>query len=170
MKYVGYWSILFVGLLVQTTGSSGLVIFGYKLEVLLLLTLLFAIIHGPYGGAILGFVGGLMQDLLVGHYIGLYASVLMFVCLGVGYLSKRLYKENFLVRFMAIFAGTAQAKICFLVGKIAFGATVYFGRVTFMTILGSALLNAFVGLLIFRPLVLLDKRLIYWDEVFKRTG
>ncbi len=170
MKYLGYSVILIVGLALQTAAPSSLIMFGFQPELVLLLALLFALMQGPLDGAIFGFFGGLMLDLLVGRFIGLRAITIMLSSVGIGLVTNRLYKENFVVRFSAIFLGTLVGQILYLVGIVAFGRTVAWSLTTWRTILGTSIFNGLLSVVLFRPFVALNKRLIFWDELFKRTG
>lgn len=169
MKHVGYGLVVILGLALQTSWP-GLVIVGFRPELLLLLTLIFAMLEEPWGAAGFGFASGLMKDLLVGKFIGLYAGTYLLMAILVGFVTKRLYRENFLVRFFAIVAGTALGQVLYLLGAASFGFSSPWSWITWSSILGTSLFNGLVGLLVYRPLVAMNKRLIYLDELLKRTG
>ena len=169
MKHVGYGLVVILGLALQTS-LPGLVIVGFRPELLLLLTLIFAMLEEPWGAAGFGFASGLMKDLLVGKFIGLYAGTYLLMAILVGFVTKRLYRENFLVRFFAIVAGTVLGQVLYLLGAASFGFSSPWSWITWSSILGTSLFNGLVGLLVYRPLVAMNKRLIYLDELLKRTG
>ena len=168
MKYVGYGLIIIVCLALQTA-SPGLVVFGRQHELLLLLTLLFAMLQGP-GASVFGFVSGLFQDILVGRFIGLYAGTYLLMAILVGFLAKRLYKENALVRFFAIVLGTVLGQLLYLFGAASFGSSSPQSWVLISGVVGTGLLNGIVGVLLYRPFMALNERLIYLHELLKRTG
>lgn len=170
MKYLGYGLFLFLGILLQTAGSPGLLFFGFKPEIMLLLALLFGMIQPPWSGALFGFFSGLIYDLLTGRFIGLYAVTLMLAAISVGFVTKRLYKENVVVRFLAVFGGSIFGQLLYLIGIMAFGHSFPWSWLTISTVLGTSLVNAGLSLVLFRPLIALHKRLIYLDELYKRTG
>lgn len=169
MKYVGYGSIIIAGLALQTA-SPGLALFGLKPELMLLLTLLFAMLQEPVGAGIFGFVSGLLQDILVGQFIGLYAGTYLLMAILVGFLAGRLYKENLLVRFFAIISGTVLGQVLYLFGAASFGSSSPESWSLVFGIFGTALFNGVVGVLLYRPLVAINHRLIYLHELLKRTG
>ena len=169
MKHVGYGLVVILGLALQTSWP-GLVIVGFRPELLLLLTLIFAMLEEPWGAAGFGFASGFMKDLLVGKFIGLYAGTYLLMAILVGFVTKRLYRENFLVRFFAIVAGTVLGQVLYLFGAASFGFSSPWSWITWSSILGTSLFNGLVGLLVYRPLVAMNKRLIYLDELLKRTG
>lgn len=170
MKYVAYCLALIVILVLQTAGAPGILFFGYKPELLLLVALLFAIILDVPTAAALGFLAGLMQDLLVGRFITLHATSFLVMAVAVGLLTKRFYRENFIVRFCALFLGTAGGQILYLLGAASFGFAKPWTLATGWGILITSIFNGLVGMLLFRPFVALNKRLLYLHELVKRTG
>lgn len=170
MKYVGYGLLMILGLALQTSGSPGLMLFGFKPELMLLLTLLFAMLQNRDGGPMFGFFSGLLQDLLIGHFIGLHAGTFMLTAILVGFVTRRFYKENFLVRFFAVFGGTVVGQVLYLLGAASFGVSSSWSLGTWSTILATSVLNGLIGMILFRPLASLNKRLVYLDELLKRTG
>jgi len=169
MKRIGYGLIVLLALGMQTS-SPGLAIFGFRPELLLLLTLILAMLDEPVAAGSFGFVSGLLQDLLVGQFIGLYAGTYLLMAILVSYVTRRLFKENFLVRFSAIFLGTVLGQVLYLLGAASFGFSNPWSWGTWSVILGTGLVNGLIGVLLYRPLVAVNKRLIYLDELFKRTG
>lgn len=169
MKYMGYGLIIILALALQTV-TPGLKLFGFRPELILLLTLGLAMLEetGVAGG--FGFISGLLQDLLIGRFIGLYAGTYLLMAILVGFVTRRLYKENFLVRFAATFAGTVLGQVFYLLGAASFGSSSHWSWTTWSAILGTGLLNGCIGVLLYRPLVALNNRLIYLDELLKRTG
>lgn len=170
MKYLGYCLLLFGGILLQTAGSPGIHLFGFKPELLLLLTLLVAMLQEPDLGASFGFFAGLMRDLLIGRFVGLSAVLFFAVAILIGFVTKRLYKEHFAVRFLTVLTGTMLGQIFYLLGTMSFGADFSWSTGVWYTIFATSFVNGFLSILIFWPLVAYHKRLIYLDELYKRTG
>ena len=170
MKYVAYWLLLLLALVLQTASAPGALCFAFKAELLLLVTLLFAMFLDSPTHAIFGFIAGLMQDLVVGRFITLNAGVFMLMAIVVGFVTKRFYRENFVVRFVALFFGTALGQVLYLLGAASFGIARSWTMATWQTILLASVFNGLIGMLLFRPLTALNKRLIYLDELIKRTG
>ncbi|HHT89527.1 MAG: rod shape-determining protein MreD [Bacillota bacterium] len=170
MRTIGYALIMVLGLAFQTAGSPGFVLFGTKPELMLLLTLLFAMLLEPGGAACFGFFSGLLQDVLIGRFIGLYAMTYLLMAVLAAFVAKRFYKENFLVRFLIVLGGTLLGQIVYLLGAASFGSAGSWSWVTWRSILGTSALNGLLGVLLYRPLLALHKRLVYIDELLKRTG
>lgn len=170
MRYVGYGLILMIALLIETGGAPGLSLFGVRPELLSLLTMLFTMSHGSQRGAVFGFSAGLMHDLLIGRFIGLYASVLLLLGAVIGFITEQLFKDNFLVRLGTVFAGTALSQVLYFLGMAAFGRGISWLQLGWQSVLAASVLNTLLSLFLYRPMLILDKRLNYWHELLKRTG
>ena len=94
MKYAGYGLIIILALALQTTLPK-LAFVGAQPEFVLLLTLIFAMFEELRGAKGFAFAGGLLQDLLVGRFIGLYAGTYLLMAVLMSFVTQRLYKENF---------------------------------------------------------------------------
>ncbi len=138
---------------------------------MLLLVMLFTMIWGPRRGAAFGFcAGGLLQDLLVGRFIGLNGIVLMLLAYTIGFITEQLFKENLLVRFAAVLGGTALGQILYLLGTAAFGMDISWPAIRWQAIVAASVVNALLSFALYKPLLAFDERLHYWHEVLKRTG
>ncbi len=117
MRYV-YITLLFIlCLILQSTVFSIATVAGIKPDLVLILVVLFALIRGSREGAVVGFIGGLLQDLLLGHFIGLNILPKMAVGVIFGMLEKKVYKENFFIPVITvIIATTINESIIFLLG------------------------------------------------------
>ncbi len=169
MKYVGYGFIIILALALQTV-SPGLGLFGFRPELILLLTLGLAMLEEARFAAGFGFISGLLQDALIGQFIGLYAGAYLLMAVLVGLATRRFYKENFVVRFVVIFSGTVFGQILYLSGAASFGSSNLWSWATWSAILGTGLVNGILGVLLYRPFYAVNKRLAYLDELLKRTG
>ncbi len=94
-----YFLALVLGfILLQSTALNFIAINGIKPDLVLVLIILNGFLRGTREGAFLGFVGGVMQDLVSGGYFGMYALT----NITAGYLGGlgegRLYRDN---RFIA---------------------------------------------------------------------
>ncbi|HBG10446.1 MAG: rod shape-determining protein MreD [Limnochordia bacterium] len=170
MKYVAYGVLILLTLVLQTAGVPGIVFFGFKPELMLMLTLLAGMIMPPAEAAVFGFFAGLAQDLIVGRFLTLHAGVFVLMALAEGFVARRFYRENILVRFSSLLLGTAMGEVLYLLGAASFGLSRPWTLGTWTGILAVSVVNGFLGALVYRPLVRLNKRLVYYDELLKRTG
>ena len=92
----------FFALILQSTVFNVLSVAGGKPDFLLLFVVFYAIFRGPLPGGVLGLALGLMEDLMVGRFIGLNAICKGLIGYAVGSAEKRLYKDNFFVPIAAL--------------------------------------------------------------------
>lgn len=170
MKIILFGLLFITALVLQSTIFTVIPIFGAYPELVLLIVIVFSLINGGAVGAKLGFAGGLLQDVVFGRFIGLNAVIMMGVGYGAGVLSQRLYKENYVVPFLSVALGTWAAQLLYLLGMTLFGFPVPLDRTVLLVVLGSGLYNGLLSLLMYRPFVHLNERIIYWDELVKRAG
>jgi len=112
---------------------------GIKPDLLMLLTIYIAMHHRLPGGLLWGLGAGLLEDLYLGRYIGMYTLTLAVVAALSHWLSKRWYRENFLITtFMVlIVTGVGQILVAFLslgaglhwslsdIGRLIIGVSLY---------------------------------------------
>jgi rod shape-determining protein MreD len=79
MKYIFHTIFIFVFSIIQATLFNYLSILGVKPNLFLIYVVLISCIASQKEGAILGFVSGLVLDILVGKIIGLNAILMMLV-------------------------------------------------------------------------------------------
>jgi len=105
----------------------------------MLLTIYIAMHHRLPAGLIWGLGAGLLEDLYLGRYIGMYTLTLTVVAALSYWLSKRWYRENFLITtFMVlIVTGVGQILVAFLslgaglhwsltdIGRLVIGVSLY---------------------------------------------
>ncbi|MBR6906698.1 MAG: rod shape-determining protein MreD [Selenomonadaceae bacterium] len=108
MKKIGIWAAFAAGLYVFQSSLFPLLAYhGISVNLLLLLTVSFAFLHGCRFGVLMGFCAGLLQDLGTGTFLG--CSVLSYMVIGwvCGKLSDRVFKEEFFLPIMASVFATA---------------------------------------------------------------
>lgn len=103
----------FGGLILQSTLFSKLTLWGAKPDLLLILTIYIAFLKGVKKGAFVGIVLGLLEDLFMAKYIGLNALAKGLVGFVIGFLEKRMYKDNFIVSFVTVVLGTILYVLAF---------------------------------------------------------
>ncbi len=130
---------------VQSSLVDKLAVWGVKPDLPLLLTLSIGLLYGWRSGAVVGLAAGLLQDLLLGRYLGLNALALGLTGALVGLAEPRIWKENLLVVLLGSFAGTVFAHLAEFLTLLVFGRPVEF-LVTWRTaILPGAVYNSLLG-------------------------
>ncbi len=106
MHVVYFLLLVVVSLTLQATVLDYVTIMGIKPELVMLLIALSGFLLGTREGAFLGFVGGMVEDLFLGSYIGLNAFSKMAAGYLAGLLGERLYRENSLIATGVTFIAT----------------------------------------------------------------
>ena len=124
----------FFAVLLQNTVFNVLAVAGGKPDFILILVVFFAIFRGPVQGGALGIGLGLLEDLMVGRFIGINA-----LCKGIiGYLAgtveKRLYKDNFFVPMLALAVATFAQTLLYWFFSCLIGSIVGLDKVLLIAI------------------------------------
>ncbi|EGW38394.1 rod shape-determining protein MreD [Desulfosporosinus sp. OT] len=112
---------------------------GIKPDLLMLLTIYIAMHHRWPSGVLWGLGAGLLEDLYLGRYIGMYTVTLAVVAFLSYWLAERWYRENFLLTTFMVFIVTmvGQAVVAFLslgaglhwslgdIGELVIGVALY---------------------------------------------
>ncbi len=75
-------------------------------DLLLVLVITWGFILGERRGAILGLIGGLLQDVLFGAGLGCFALAKMLAGYGAGLLEREFFRERLLAPVLLVFTGT----------------------------------------------------------------
>lgn len=114
--------VLVTALLLQSTLFGQLSLLGVRPELVYLVTILFALIEGPYEGALVGFAGGLFQDFLLNEPKGITALTLTVLGYTVGLSRQFVASPSPLLPTVAVAVGTAAGLafhtiVSFLLGR-----------------------------------------------------
>ncbi|MBI2874378.1 MAG: rod shape-determining protein MreD [Firmicutes bacterium] len=96
-KIVFLATLIVAGLIIQSGVFPLFSVNGIKPDLLLLLVIAFAVQRGGETGAVLGLVTGLIQDIVFGHVLGLFAGSKMVTGALAGLIGRRFFGENPLV-------------------------------------------------------------------------
>ena len=159
VKILIYTTLVILALILQTTLFASWSFLIVVPDLILVLVVLFSLINGPTFGAKFGFFSGLGTDLLVGEMIGLGALTKMIIGITVGLLSKRFYKENYIIPFISVVIATVIDQLLYVLGMLLFGRTISL----FVVLKNSFYLlvyNGILTLLLYLRLFYLNERLI----------
>jgi len=129
---------------------------GIKPDLLMLLTIYIAMHHRLNSSILWGFGAGLLEDLYLGRYIGMYTLSLMVVAFFSYWLAERWYRDNFLITPFVVFFVTAAGQL--VVAFLSLGAGLQWStgdiaRLVFGVSLYNAILVPFTYPLIHRSFV-----------------
>lgn len=170
MKVAAIIMLFLLAMLLQTTVFSVLPVWGAYPDLLTILVVNLGMLNGRTEGARLGFLAGLIRDLLVGRYIGLNALATCLVGFLAGAAVQRLYRDNFFVPCFFTMVGTWVGRSLVLLGMALFGAAVQWNLQMLFSIVLSGLYSAVITLFIYRRFARLNELIIYWDELVRRSG
>ncbi|MEO5616453.1 MAG: rod shape-determining protein MreD [Candidatus Eisenbacteria bacterium] len=92
--FVGFFLLIAVALLLRSTALTVLAARGVVLDVLVFVTVVWALRRGEASGTLLGFVLGLAADLDAGHWLGRHALALSLVGYATGRLGHTLVRDR----------------------------------------------------------------------------
>ena len=157
-------AIGFLILILQSTVLRGIAIGGVMPDLLLILTVCAAIVHGGRRGSLVGFIVGLMEDLLFFKVLGFYALIYMLIGYVSGYLTRNLSRSMILLPIgfclvASLFAGLFQfVFLRFMSGDIRLG---YYLR---NLILPETIYTVLLGVVLYPLLILLNELTERLDE------
>ena len=99
-------AILITALLLQSTVFAEVRLLGARPELMYLVVIVLAILEGPSEGAVVGFVGGMMQDFLLNQPKGITALTLTLLGYTVGLARQYIVSPSPLLPTMMVLAGT----------------------------------------------------------------
>jgi rod shape-determining protein MreD len=140
--------VIVTALLLQSTVFAQLRLLGVRPELLYLVTILVAFLEGPGEGAVIGFVGGFAQDLLLNEPKGILALTLTLLGYTMGMLRQFIVSPSPFLPVILVALGTAggvlfYVTVSFLLGN--FDSSIGFAvRVALLSALYNAILTPIV--------------------------
>jgi len=146
MRIVVVVLLSLLGLILQTTIFSHLRFFGMIPDLVLILTVCFALLRGATEGAIVGFFSGLLEDMFSGQSLGINAISKMLIAYVIGLTEEKVYKENPWVAVVALLVATILDNLLAIFLYKTFFTLPNLGFTTFNRVLWPAILyNIFLA-------------------------
>ncbi len=152
MRYLIMTVLFFISLILQSTLFSHLTVAGVKPDLVLILVIFYALLHGPKEGVFIGLVGGLLQDLMFGQNIGMNALAKLITGYAFGVLERKIYKENLLIPIFALFLGTFLNETVLYFIRLAKGAPINYFTYVRSVIFSTAIYNSCLAPFIYERL------------------
>lgn len=149
MRVLKLVALISLSLMLQTVVFPFLKIMGAVPDLILLITVSIGLLYGEREGMATGILGGLLTDLLHGHFVGLSAFSKGATGFFFGYLSDRIFKDNLVVPVVAGFAGTIIEQIAYLLAGNTVGQVLPVWPGAYRVVLPMALYDALLGPLTF---------------------
>lgn len=150
MRFVAYFLVMVLTLILQSTVVSIFQIGGAKFDLPLVLVICVALTKGEKFGATFGLIFGLLEDMMYGRLLGFYAIIKFAVGYLLGYFSKDIFKGPIIITmgitfFVTIVYNLLFMFLCYLTGECA-RTWHYF----LPTVLPVAILNMIISPFIYR--------------------
>ena len=158
--------LILISYLIQSTMIRILPIGGVAPNLLIILTSCFGFMRGKKDGMIVGFISGLVMDILFGDLIGFYALVYMVIGYLNGFFASIFYPED--IKLPVALITSSELVYCFIVyifqfliqGKLRFGY--YFLHI----ILPEIVYTIFVTIIIYKIILNINE----WLEDLERRS
>ncbi|MBO4267202.1 MAG: rod shape-determining protein MreD [Lachnospiraceae bacterium] len=158
--------LILIAYLLQSTMIRILPMGGVAPNLLIILTSCFGFMRGKKEGLFIGFVSGLIMDVLFGNIIGFYALVYMIIGYLNGFFSSIFYPED--IKLPMVLITSSELVYCFIVyffrfliqGKLRFGY--YFLHI----ILPEIVYTIFVTIIIYKIILNINE----WLEDMERRN
>jgi len=141
MRYILIAIMFFLSLILPGTVFHFWSWSGIKPDFLMLLTIYIAMHNRLSTSMFWGLGAGLLEDLYLGRYIGMYTLTLAVVAFLSYWLSERWYRENFIVTTFMVFLVTAVGQAIIAALSLGAGLTWTFDEIRYLVI-GVALYNS----------------------------
>jgi rod shape-determining protein MreD len=149
MQYLIMTAVILASVVLQSILLNHLTIVGAKPDLILLVVVFLGLFKGSTGGAMAGFCGGLIYDLMSSSLLGLNALSLTLVGFLVGLIHGKVYGENIVLQVVLAFAATLMSNILFFLLSAIFHLASPLGHGLGRIILPAALYNICLVLPIF---------------------
>ena len=152
--------IIFVCFLIQSTFWNIFTFTNIKPNLMLILIVSFAIMHGSRTGIWIGFISGFLTDILYGTIFGVNALLYMLI----GYLVGKMYQVFFDddIRIILITTGLCDLayNISYYLIKFAFGIRYRFPAYAVHIIIPEIIFTLIVTVIVYRLFYLINRKLL----------
>lgn len=160
-------AILLINIILQSTLLPFVQIASVKPDTLIILVVSFALLAGSVTGALVGFFGGLIQDVLYGGSLGTNAFQYMIIGFVIGLVFNKVFVGKIILPVFFIFCGTLLRGFMMLVYLFFIRADIPFKYGFTVVILPEAIYTIVLAPLIFYGLSLLyQKRFMNMNSHF----
>jgi len=109
------WVIILLNFILQGTLFYRFSIFGVFPNTAIVIIVCFSLFSNKNKGASYGFVIGILQDILYGQALGIYALIYMIIGYCIGLINRKVFKDNLIISFFI----TTVATIFYIIMNIA---------------------------------------------------
>ena len=165
MRTIVYILVLGVLILVQTTLSNFIGIFGVKPDLPLVFALCMAMVKNEKAGALMGLMNGFIEDILFGRFLGLNTIAKSIAGYVVGLGSQNLYKGRVIITMALVFTGSVIFNFVFMTIAFFTGELIHPWRYLLSITVASSLINMFVSPLIYIGAYRIERFFDYYFDI-----
>ena len=152
--------LIIIAFLLQSTFFRSFTLLTITPNLLLMLTAIFGFMNGKSTGMWVGFFSGLMIDLFYCNLFGFHALVYMYIGYMNGMLYEVFFDEDIKVPIVLVAVSDLAYSLIYYLVQFAFRARLGFSAYLTHTILPEIIFTALLTLVLYRPLFLLNKKLV----------
>ena len=158
--------LILVGYLIQSTMIRVLPMGGVAPNFLIILTSCFGFMRGKKDGMFIGFISGLIIDILFGGLIGFYALVYMLIGYANGFFARIFYPED--IKLPVVLITSSELVYCFIIYIFRFliQGKLRFGYYMLHIILPEIVYTIFVTIIIYKVILNINE----WLEDIERRN
>ena len=150
-NFIFYAVWLLVLVLIQPTAVQWIRIFGVSPDLFIIFVICAGLRRDKWEGAVVGFIFGMVFDMLVGRMIGLGAVIYMYSGFLTSLLRERFVSDGCIVCSIIIFIAALVCNLIYYIGYYITWGDLGFGIALIRTILPKALYTGIAGLVICVP-------------------
>lgn len=148
--------VILLAFLLQTTVFQSIKLADVVPNLLLVVTITFAYLRGRSSGVIIGFVCGIMLDMMYGTVIGLYAYIFMTIGFIVGFCQKFYFTDRLVLPIVLIASGDFLYCLYYYVTEFLMRGRLHFLFFFIHRFLPEMLYTTLVGVVLYRLLAMAE--------------
>lgn len=160
--------MLIFSYILQSTVLDYIQIWGAKPNLMIILTVYFALLRGSFEGGLVGLFGGILIDMLAGKVFGIYSLTGLYTGIAVGYYNKQFFKDNIFVLLFFMFIFTFFYEFLFyLMNYFIWGET----RIVFVlkkVILPESIYNCILSIPIYGLVMKVNNWLVKKEKLVRK--
>ncbi len=151
--------IIFVCFLIQSTFWNVFTFTTIKPNLMLILIVSFALLHGSRTGMWFGFISGFLTDILYGDLFGFNALLFMYIGYLIGKMYQVFFNEDIRVALVAVGVSDLVYNIIYYVIKFAFGIRYSFPAYLTHIIIPEIIFTLIITVLLYRLFYWINRKL-----------
>lgn len=157
-------AMLIVGYLLQSTIFQALSLGGISPNILIIIVACFGFMRGKKEGMLIGFLAGIILDVLFGNILGFYALVYMFIGYLNGLFSSIFYPED--IKLPMILISSSELLYCIITYFFLFllKGKFHFGYYFLHIILPEIVYTIFVTIIIYKAILNINEWLVMREK------